>query len=106
MLEDVIRENLKVIIESIALIEERFEKINSADDFVSNSHGTFVLDAISMRLQIVGELIKKIDKIDDSLFRKYPEIEWGKIMKLRDIISHHYDLTKILYFSQSNELGV
>jgi protein-tyrosine phosphatase len=49
MLEDVVRENLKVIIESLALIEERFEKINSADDFVSNSHGTFVLDAISMR---------------------------------------------------------
>ena len=56
MLEDVVRENLKVIIESLALIEERFEKINSADDFVLNSHGTFVLDAISMRLQIVGEL--------------------------------------------------
>jgi uncharacterized protein with HEPN domain len=92
MLEDVIRENLKVIIESIALIEERFEKINSADDFVLNSHGTFVLDAISMRLQIVGELFKKIDKIDNSLFRRYPEIEWGKIMKLRDIISHHYEM--------------
>jgi uncharacterized protein with HEPN domain len=56
MLEDVIRENLQIIIESIGLIEERFEKINSADDFVSNAHGTFVLDAISMRLQIVGEL--------------------------------------------------
>jgi len=48
MLEDVIRENLKVIKESIALIEERFEKINSADDFISNAHGTFVLDAISI----------------------------------------------------------
>jgi hypothetical protein len=35
MLEDVIRENLQTIIESIGLIEERFEKINSADDFVS-----------------------------------------------------------------------
>jgi len=61
MLEDVIKENLQIIIESIALIEERFEKINSADDFVSNAHGTFVLDAISMRLQVVGELLKKIE---------------------------------------------
>jgi uncharacterized protein with HEPN domain len=92
MLEDVVRENLKVIIESLAIIEERFEKINSADDFVSNSHGIFVLDAISMRLQIVGELIKKIDKIDNSLLRRNPEIEWEKIMRLRDIISHHYEM--------------
>jgi uncharacterized protein with HEPN domain len=92
MLEDVIRENLQIIIESIGLIEERFEKINSADDFVSNAHGTFVLDAISMRLQIVGELFKKIDKIDNFLLRRNPEIEWEKIMRLRDIISHHYEM--------------
>lgn len=92
MLEDVIRENLQIIIESIGLIEERFEKINAADDFVSNAHGTFVLDAISMRLQIVGELFKKIDKIDNSLLRRNPEIEWEKIMRLRDIISHHYEM--------------
>ena len=92
MLEDVIKENLQIIIESIGLIEERFEKIHSADDFVSNAHGTFVLDAISMRLQVVGELIKKIDKIDNSLLRRNPEIEWEKIMKLRDIISHHYEM--------------
>ena len=92
MLEDVIRENLQVILESINLIEKRFEKIKSADDFVSNSYGTFVLDAISMRLQIVGELFKKIDKIDNSLLRRNPEIEWEKIMKLRDIISHHYEM--------------
>jgi len=36
MLDDVIRENLQVIIESIGLIQERFKKIHSADDFVSN----------------------------------------------------------------------
>jgi len=25
------------------------------------------------------------------LTRMHPEIEWKKIMKLRDLISHHYD---------------
>ena len=30
-------------------------------------------------------------KRETSLFKKYPNIEWAKIMKLRDIISHHYD---------------
>ena len=92
MLEDALTENIQVIIESIGLIEERFKKIKSADDFVSSAYGTFVLDAISMRLQIVGELCKKIDKIDNSFFIKYPEVEWEKIMRLRDIISHHYEM--------------
>jgi len=41
-----------------------------------------------MRLQIVGELLKKVQKLDPFVFEKYPEIEWQNIMKLRDIISH------------------
>jgi uncharacterized protein with HEPN domain len=44
-----------------------------------------------MRLQIIGELVKKIDKLEPNLLEKYPEIEWPNIMKLRDIISHHYE---------------
>ena len=44
-----------------------------------------------MRLQVVGELLKKINKIDKSLLENYPEIEWDKIMRLRDIVSHHYE---------------
>ena len=36
--------------------------------------------------------VKKIDKIDTSFFKKYPEVEWEKIMRLRDIISHHYEM--------------
>jgi len=41
-----------------------------------------------MRLQIVGELLKKVQKLGPFVFEKYPEIEWQNIMKLRDIISH------------------
>jgi len=92
MLDEIIRENLKIISESIKLIESRFVKIAFADDFVSGADGIFILDAISMRLQIIGELIKKIDKIDSAFFDKYPGIEWEEIMKLRDIISHHYEM--------------
>ena len=89
MLDDIISEIFRIIIESIELIENRFIKIDSADDFVSCEDGILILDAVSMRLQIIGELLKKIDKIDSYLFKKYSEIEWEKIMRLRDIISHH-----------------
>jgi len=91
MLDDIIRDNLQIILESIALIEERFSKIDVADQFVTSPEGLLLLDAVSMRLQVIGELVKKIHKIQASLFERYPEIEWNKIMKLRDIISHHYD---------------
>jgi uncharacterized protein with HEPN domain len=92
MLDDIISENFRIIVESIELIEKRFIKIESADDFVSSEDGILILDAVSMRLQIIGELLKKIDKIDSYLFKKYSEIEWEKIMRLRDIISHHYEM--------------
>ena len=45
-----------------------------------------------MRLQIVGENVKNLASLDPELLQKYPEIEWDKIMRLRDIISHHYDV--------------
>ena len=91
MLDDIIRDNLQIIMESIVLIESRFSKINSADDLVSGAGGVLILDAIAMRLQVVGELLKKISKMDKSLLENYPEIEWDKIMRLRDIVSHHYE---------------
>ena len=91
MLDYIIRDNLQTILKSIALIESRFSKINSADDLVSSAGGVLILDAIAMRLQVVGELLKKIGKTNKSLLENYPEIEWDKIMRLRDIVSHHYE---------------
>jgi len=91
MLDDIIRDNLQTIMESIVLIENRFFEINSANDLVSSEGGVLILDAIAMRLQVVGELLKKINKVDHSIFNKYPEVEWHKIMRLRDIVSHHYE---------------
>ena len=91
MPDDLVIENLQDIIDSIELIVIRFTGINTADDFVKSSDGVLILDSICMRLQIIGELLKKIQKIDPMLWEKYPQIEWSNIMKLRDIISHHYD---------------
>ena len=45
-----------------------------------------------MRLQIVGENVKNLASLDPELLQKYPEIEWDKIMRLRDIIPHNYDV--------------
>ena len=78
MLDDMINENFRIIAESIKLIEDRFERITLSDDFVSNADGIFVLDAISLRIQIIGELLKKIDKIDNSLLKDIQRLNGKK----------------------------
>ncbi len=90
MPDNFIIDNLQGILDSIELIQIRFAGIDQSDNFVMNSGGVLVLDSICMRLQVIGELLKKIDKIDAAIWERYPQIEWPNIIKLRDIISHHY----------------
>ncbi|WP_457561819.1 HepT-like ribonuclease domain-containing protein [Caminibacter pacificus] len=53
--------------------------------------GLLILDAISMRLQAVGEALKNIDKKDKEFLLQVADKEyWSKIIKTREIISHHY----------------
>jgi len=56
------QELLRYILESIALIKRRFKGIKSSDDFLATDEGIDKFDAISMRLQSVGEALKNIDK--------------------------------------------
>ena len=71
MLDDIIQDNLQIILEAIVLIENLFSKINIADDLVSSANGVLILDAIAMRLQVVGELLKKTSKMNKSLLKTY-----------------------------------
>ncbi|MEI6263408.1 MAG: HepT-like ribonuclease domain-containing protein [Deltaproteobacteria bacterium] len=90
MSEDEITVNLDLMVESIHLVQERFSKILEAADFVGSTEGVILLDAISMRLQIIDELVKKIQKAAPMYLSDYAEIEWKKISKFRDLVSHHY----------------
>jgi uncharacterized protein with HEPN domain len=76
--------------ESLDLIQKRFSKISSYSDFIINEDGLEKLDSISMRLQVIGETLKKISNSSPYFLEKYDEIEWKKIIGLRDIISHNY----------------
>lgn len=65
--------------------------IEQADDFLLSPDKMFVLDGVCMKLIFIGESIKSIDKLSEGvLFLKYPLIPWKSIMKMRDIIAHHY----------------
>lgn len=80
-----------IILEHINVCENRFSKIPTAIDFINSEYGNVILDAIVTRLQAIGENVKRLLKHNSNLEKKYPSIEWGKIIKFRDFISHHYE---------------
>ncbi|MBU0631665.1 DUF86 domain-containing protein [bacterium] len=86
-----LEELINFILTSIELIKNRFKIIKSSDDFLKDNDGLMRLDAISMRLQSIGEALKNIDKRDkDFLLKAADNIYWSKIIKTREILTHHY----------------
>ena len=103
----ILRSTLEDIITSLKLIQQRFQSIKTADDFLKDEHGLEKLDSISMRLIAIGEGFKNVDKLTDlQLLEKYPQIPWKQVKGVRDILSHHYfDLdAETIYEICANEI--
>jgi len=82
---------LSKIEQTILHIQDRTKDINSVDDFSRTPSGVDMLDVAVVRLEAIGETVKNIDKNTEGLLLlKYADIPWRKIMKMRDIIAHHY----------------
>ncbi|HTE13167.1 MAG TPA: HepT-like ribonuclease domain-containing protein [Chitinophagaceae bacterium] len=86
------KDRIGLILESINIIEERMLKIKTDEDFISSKDGLTILDAITMRLQTIGENFSKINKQDPSLIEDTLKIDINPIIGFRNIISHHYEL--------------
>jgi len=52
-----------------------------------------LIDSIALRLQVIGEHVKKIDSLDPNLFPEKLQIDPDPIIRFRDFISHHYEKT-------------
>jgi uncharacterized protein with HEPN domain len=77
--------------ETLLHIIERTLWIKTADDFATTPRGVDILDVATIRLMAVGEEIKKIDKrTKGQLLVQYPNIDWKKIMDMRNFIAHEY----------------
>lgn len=84
-------ELLAFIEESIELIQKRFTAIHCPDDFLAGDDGLEKLDSIILRIQTIGEALKNIDKHQHGFLEQAASPEyWSNIIKLRDLISHHY----------------
>ena len=78
--------------DSVETILERTANLNSENDFTNAAEGRILLDAVSMRLHFIGETRKKVERHDPSFLKMHSHINWDQIIRLRDFISHHYEL--------------
>lgn len=85
------KELLEFVIESIQVVQKRMKSIQSIDDLLDTEEGQEKLDSILMRMQAIGEAIKNLDKRDPDLLNKQKDSSyWSEIIKMREMISHHY----------------
>ena len=92
MHDPIILERLDIILEHVSVIGERMKKVPDAEYFVSIEEGQILYDSILIRLQAIGENIKKIEKIDPGFTENTLGENASKIIRFRDIVSHHYEL--------------
>jgi uncharacterized protein with HEPN domain len=88
---ELVREILLQLQQSIRTIEQRFAVVKNPDYFTNSPAGMEKLDAICMQLIAMGESLKNLDKITEgTLLSNYSEIDWRGAKGMRDIICHHY----------------
>ena len=89
--KELVLDILRQIENSINIVLKRFSVINDPSDFVEDEEGLEKLDSICMQLIAIGEALKQIDKITEGKFLlEYPQVEWDRAKKMRDVIAHHY----------------
>jgi uncharacterized protein with HEPN domain len=86
-----IEERLQLMEEACELIDERMSFIHTASDFVSKPEGVMRMDSIALRLQTIGENVKKIERISPEFLAQYTSINWNLVIRFRDLIAHHYE---------------
>lgn len=90
MSNEIIIKRFLDIKDCIEIILDRTGNLKSYMDFVNDDEALERFDSVMMRLQVIGELLKSIDKKVPDILKAYPEINWKQAVGLRDIISHQY----------------
>jgi uncharacterized protein with HEPN domain len=91
---------LRDILEAARRIEEYIADL----DFEHFCSSDLVRDGVVRNLEIIGEATKNLPK---EMMVKHPEIEWKKIVRMRDILTHAYfgvDET-VVWDVATNKLG-
>ena len=74
--KELILEILYQIQDASQKVIKRFQIISMPNDFTDTPSGVEKMDAICMMLIVIGESLKKLDKVtDNDLLSKYPDID-------------------------------
>lgn len=87
-----ILERCEQILKSLDAIQEYMSSITSSSDFLKPESGQLHLDAITLRLQVIGENVKKIENHQPQFFWQELAYDVGYIVRFRDFVSHHYEM--------------
>ncbi len=79
------------ILESIQAVETYLAGMTS-EIF---AQGAKTRDAVTRRLEIIGEAVKSIDSLAPELLAGYPEVPWKNIKGMREKLAHDYDTISI-----------
>ncbi len=86
-----LQEKLIQIDEALQRIRRHSSSMKTVDDYLDSDHGLDMLDSIAMMLIAIGENFKKIDhETKGTLLCEYPDINWGGVKGIRDVLSHQY----------------
>ncbi len=63
-------------------------------------------DAVTRRLEIIGEAVKSLDTLAPELLTSHPEVPWKNIKGMREKLAHDYDTISvpILWNTATQEL--
>jgi uncharacterized protein with HEPN domain len=79
--------NVRILIDGIISSIDRIFSYTNGLDYSQFRSNQMVMDAVLMQLMVLGEHANRIPKD----FRKIlPDIEWGRIVRSRNIIAHEY----------------
>jgi uncharacterized protein with HEPN domain len=86
-----VSEALQHIKEALCVLIDGTTDVEDIDELLKSAGGMLRLNGICMGLLAVGEEIKNLDKHSNrELLPKYPAVLWKDIMRMRDIVAHHY----------------
>lgn len=79
--------NFKLYLDDILNSINKIERYTKGMNRQQLTENELTFDAVVYNLQIISEAVKHIPpKIRD----RYPQVEWRKIVRLRDIVAHAY----------------
>jgi len=77
----------KLYLDDILEAIRRIEEYTANMSFESFAENRLVIDAVIRNLEIIGESCRALS---EEIRAKYPEVEWRKIVGLRNILIHQY----------------